>query len=489
MQFLLDTNIVIPAEPTSPDNIEPTTSSVVTLLGTLAEGGHRAVVHPASVDEIRGDRNAARAQTRRILVGKYALLAHPPSTSSRLVAALGAPAPNSHSAVDLLLLSAVDGNAVDYLVTEDDGIHRRARRVGLSDRVLTIADALETVRALFPTVPKTPPLVSALLAHQLVETDPIFASFREDYAGFDAWLAKCKREHRRAWVIRTDEHYAGLCIVNNETQNAYGFQGKTLKICSLKIADGYRGHRFGELLLKTVFAYLVENKYECVFVEAFAKHQELFSLLLDFGFEDEAESPKGERVLMKRLLPRPPEQHRLGPLEFNVKYGPHALTLVGAKVLVVPIQPRYHDLLFPELRAQLALATESHPFGNSIRKAYLSHAKIRKIAAGDAILFYRSQQEPAVTAVGVAEATLVSSDAVEIARFVGRRTVYSYAEIEAMAKKPVLAVLFRFARALQSPWDLDLLRRADIVKGAPQSFLQVKPESIPWIATQLHVPH
>jgi len=489
VHFLLDTNILIPAEPTSSDDIEPTTPAIVALLGTLSEGGHQAMVHPASMAEIRGDRDAERAQTRSLLLGKYPSLPQPPAMSSRLVAALGSPAAGSHSAIDLLLLSAVEGNAVDYFVTEDDRLHRRAKRVGLADRVLTIADALATVRALFPTVPQSPPFVSPLLAHQLDETDPIFASFRGDYAGFDTWLAKCKREHRQAWVIRAGDRYAGLCIVHHQTPNDYGFQGKTLKICSFKIADEFRGYRYGELLLKTVFGYLVENSYECVFVEAFAKHQELFTLMVDFGFEDARESAQRERVLMKRLRPPTPEVHRLGPLEFNITYGPHAMTLVGAQVLVVPIQPRYHSLLFPELRAQLALPTESHPFGNSIRKAYLCHSKIRRIAAGDVILFYRSQEDPAVTAVGVAEATLVSQSADEIARFVGQRTVYSYVQIQAMASKPVLAVLFRLARALRKPWDLDLLKRTGILKSAPQSFMQVKPEFLPWIATQLAVPH
>src|ERR1700677_5093796 len=105
MHFLLDTNIVIPAEPTSAEDIEPTTSAIVALLGALSEGGHTAFVHPASIDEIRGDRNGERAQMRGLLIGKYTALPHPPDMSSRLVAALGAPALGSHSAVDLLLLS------------------------------------------------------------------------------------------------------------------------------------------------------------------------------------------------------------------------------------------------------------------------------------------------------------------------------------------------------------------------------------------------
>jgi hypothetical protein len=263
-----------------------------------------------------------------------------------------------------------------------------------------------------------------------------------------------------------------------------------LKICSFNIAEMFHGYRYGELLLKTVFGYLAGNHYQGVFIEAFAKHQELFTLLSDFGFEDVRESTKGERVLLKTLRPTVHEARRLSPLEFNIKYGPYAITLVGASMFVVPIQPKFHGLLFPELKMQLALPTESHPFGNSIRKAYLCHSTIRKIAAGDLILFYRSRHDQAVTAIGVAEATLVSSNAAEVARFVGQRTVYSYAEIEAMAAKPVLAVLFRLARTLRTPWDLDLLRRAGILLRAPQSFVQVKKkEAADWIATQLDVPH
>lgn len=241
-------------------------------------------------------------------------------------------------------------------------------------------------------------------------------------------------------------------------------------------------------MLKAIFGYVVENGFDAIFVEAFAKHSELFALLSDFGFDDVRESTKGERVLLKRMAPAPTDA-RLGPLEFNIKYGPHALSLVGATAFVVPIRPVYHALLFPELEAQLALATESHPFGNSIRKAYLSHSPIKKLAPGDALLFYRSTEDQAVTAVGVVEQVLRSSDAGQIARFVGRRTVYSFAEIESMVLKPTLVVLFRLARTLRNPWEVDLLKRAGILKRAPQSFIEVHGKGIDWIATQLNAPH
>lgn len=448
-----------------------------------------ALVHPASLEEVRGDSDAERARIRALLLGRYPLLPHPPALSPRFVAELGAPTPGTNTAVDLLLLSSVEADAVDYFVTEDEKLHRRAKRLGLADRVLTAADAILTVRALFPTIPAPPPFVKPLLAHQLNDTDPIFSSFRKDYAGFDRWLAKCKREHRQSWIVATASEYAGICIVNDESRNEYGFVGKVLKICSFKIAEQFRGYRYGELLLKTVFAYAVENAYAGMFVEAYAKQQELFTLLADFGFQDIRESSKGERVLFKQLQPAA-NTSQLPPLEYNIRYGPNSFTLAGAKAVVVPIQPRYHRLLFPELESQLILPTESHPFGNSIRKAYLSNSRIRKLSAGDVLLFYRSTEHQAVTAVGIVEDTMVSSDATRVATFVGRRTVYSFDEIEGLAKKgPVLAVLFRLARPLPQPWTLDLLIRAGIIRRAPQSFMQVSGEAVSWIANQLDVPH
>lgn len=488
MRFLLDTNIAIPAEPTSVADIEAKTPAIVDLLRLVSQGQHTALIHPASLKEVLGDRNIPRRDARALLLGKYPQVQSPPGVSTRLTAVLGVPVAGSHNEIDLLLLSAVEANAIDYFVTQDDGIHRRARRVGLSDRVLTVADAIVAIQALFPTVPRPPPLVASVLAHQLNEADPIFASFRQDYPRFDDWLAKSKRLQRQAWTIGGVAGYAGVCIVKEESTNEHGFAGKILKICSFKIADEFRGYRYGELLLKTVFGYLVENHYRGVFVETFAKQEGLIALFTDFGFDDVAESAKNERVLFKSMQPAKREDARLGPLDFNIKYGPHAFTLVGARAFLVPIQPQFHRLLFPELERQLSFGTESHAFGNSIRKAYLCHSLTRKIAAGDVIFFYRSRDDQAATAVGVVEQTLVSADAAEVARFVGNRTVYSFAEIARMATKPILSLRFRFARAIPEPWKLDLLIRSGIVKRHPQSFMELQEKAVDWIANQLHVP-
>lgn len=485
VRLLLDSNILIPAEPTGLRDVETTTAPAVALQSLLSLGGHTPYVHPKSREEIANGSDSQRAQTRTILLGRYTDLPYPPPLSKTLVEVLGAPRPGSNNEVDLHLLSAVEQNAVDYLVTEDDGIHRRAKRVGLGHRVLTIADALLVVQALFPTVPMAPPLVAALPAHALSAADPIFASFRADYAGFDAWFGKCQREHRQSWVVEGARGYAGVCVVNPESPNNYGFPGKALKICSFKIADEFRGQRYGELLLKTVFSYATENAFEHLFVEVFEKHAELIDLFSDFGFEKKIKSKKGEEVLLKRMIP-PPDASDANPLLFNIKYGPHSVSLTGANAFVVPIRPQYHDLLFPEARVgQLELQTSSQPFGNSIRKAYLSHSRLKKMKSGDLLLFYRSVHHQGIGAVGVVEDQLTSTDQDEIARFVARRTVYSYTEIQQMASKPILVVTFRLARILKKRWLTPTLQANKVFARPPQSFMQVSKEGVSWIASQL----
>ncbi len=183
MRFLLDTNVLIPAEPTSVADVESKTSAIVDLLRLVSQGQHTPLIHPASLQEVLRDRDVPRRDTRALLLGKYLQVA--------------ASAPHEHEA-DLrarrstrgesqrdrpTLLSAVEANAVDYFVTEDEGIHRRARRVALDDRVLSVADAIVAIQALFPTIPQPPPLVASVLAHQLNEADPIFLSFSNRLRG------------------------------------------------------------------------------------------------------------------------------------------------------------------------------------------------------------------------------------------------------------------------------------------------------------------
>ncbi len=100
------------------------------------------------------------------------------------------------------MLASVFCNAVDFLITDDTGIHRRAKRLNCSDRVLSVADAWLMLESFRPEEIKPRPAVEPVFCHQLDSAEPIFDSLRADYIDFDRWLTKAQREHRRGFIIR-----------------------------------------------------------------------------------------------------------------------------------------------------------------------------------------------------------------------------------------------------------------------------------------------
>ena len=483
VKILIDTNIVIPLEPTSAGDLEPGTERVVKFAGTAQQFGCTLYIHPASRHDIQRDGNEVRRRLRSRLVQKYASLPDPPPVTLELERVLGAAVEFGNDWVDNHLLAALSANAVDWLVTEDQRIHRKARRLGLQDRVFIVGEAIAALDRLF-AVPAPPPAVRATPAYALKREDPIFASLREDYGNeFDPWLEKCAREHRQAWVIQEDGRYAALCIVNEEKSEKYGLAGRVLKICTFKVSR--QGLRYGELMLKTVFDFSVHRGFGHIFVQAFEKHSRLLDLLADFGFEPLAQrTERGELVLAKPLAPGPGDPART-PLDYNRRFGPRAVLLQDVPTFLIPIQPKFHAILFPELETQLDLLVRS-PAGNGIRKAYLCRSQTRRVAPGDNLLFYRSQGDQEITVLGVVEGTFVSTDPNLIASRVGKRTVYSFQDISDMcARGEVLVLMFRQARNLAPALKLADAVEAKLLKGPPQSIVNLPSTAGTWLAQQI----
>lgn len=486
MKYLIDTNVFIPLEPTGPKDVGALTSRATSFAQKANRAGSSLFVHPAQTRDISNDENSERRRLRETLLGKYPVLPEPPSTQ-RIESALGSPAIDSHDWVDHQLLAALHADAVDYLITEDAGIHRKAKRLGLQHRVTYVADAIAALDALFDTLPANRPAIEALKAHSLDSEDPIFVSVRAEYPEFDKWLIKCKREHRQAWVIPApDNTYAATSIVNREDRADIGPGGKTLKICMFKVSDVHSGFRYGELLLRQLLHYAEQNTFGFLFVEVLPHHEALIALFGEFGFFDiGVKTDRGELRLGKNLTFTDDDLSTLDPLEFNRRFGPSAIKWTNTAGFIVPIKPKYHDMLFPEATQQAQFFEGQSPCGNALRKAYLCNSGSREIKPGAILAFYRSEDAKALTVVGVAEETLVSGSATDIARYVGKRTVYPLREIERLCEKEVLAILFRQARVLQTPIVLDILLRNRIIAAPPQSITKISFSARRWIQAQL----
>lgn len=492
----MDTNVAIKSDPLSKD-VEDDYDLALRFQKLAAEGGHRLLLHPSSLTDCDRDPDAARSDLRKRSFERYSMLDGPPARTPHQVALLGNPEPGSNEAVDQDLLAAVLADAVAFLVTQDDGIHKKARRLGIDDRVLRLADAIATIEGLFVRLPKPPPSVQRRKAHELDLGDPIWNTLRGDYDGFDKWLAGARREQRDALVVGEDtSHLAAVCLLKDEPHGEYGIPGPLLKISTFKVSHEFSGNKYGELLLKAVFDQCATSGPAGVYVTVFEKHSELLDVLAAFGFARiDRRSPLGELVLHKRLNPSVTEMSEIDALDFHVVFGPPALKVSGTTPHIVPIEPRWHRLLFPDAEPAhldsalfpLSAGVTTHPFGNALRKAYICHANTRKLRPGDPLLFYRSGDEKAVFVVGVCESIHASSNADEIAALVGRRTVYTYAQIQAQVKhKEVLVVLFRQAKVLRAdPLTLEDLKAAGAARAWPQTIQKTRPEGTAWLTQRL----
>lgn len=489
MLFLIDSNIAIAGDPLGVE-LEKGADRVIEFLRLAALHHHDVRTHPASLHDFARIKDEARRAARLSLFDRYEMLQAPPAIASNQSAILGQVAATSNDGVDQQLLAAVVGDAAEYLVSEDVGLHSRARQLGIAGRVMTAADAIALLHALHADLPSPPPSVRRVKTHELNLADPVFDALKEDYPGFEDWFKKAARSQRDALVIDGDQEHAAIAILKQEPEGVYGLRGPLLKVCTFKVSDRYSGQKYGELLLKTVFRQAHVEHDAGIYMTVFEKHEQLIELVEDFGFRPlELRSGLGELVYAKRHGQVPVGS--MDPLDYHVNFGPPALALQAGRAFLVPIEPRWHRVLFPDAEPDDALfpATAGltiQPFGNAIRKAYLCHSSSRLLRRGDVLLFYRSGDEKAVYVVGVCEDVLVSHDPEQIAAAVGRRTVYSFDDITLLTRGgPVLVIQFRQDRVLTDPIDLEELIAAGVVRSWPQSVTKTKEEGERWLAQRL----
>ena len=486
MKILTDSNVLIAAYPKPGAPPEAKAAAANFLLRLANEHGHTTYYHPLAMRYDFGKiQNATDRGWRQQITSNHPDLPDPPNIQKEITDACGSPAPGSNDWVDHHLLAAVVGHAVDILVTEDGNLHKKAQRLGLGERVARMEDVTAAIKANVPWSSHAALLPQQKLAHTLDEHDPIFESLRADYPGFDHWLQKCKKEHRTCWTVKSAGNLAALTIVKGETPAEYGPGGKTLKVCLFKVSERHPGMRYGELLLKSVFDYAYTNGYESAYVTVFPKHRHLVTVMETFGFADDGERNGDELVLAKRLQPGRLASAAPDLLDYHIQYGPKHYA-ISAPRFIVPIEPKYHDVLFPEAGKQMKIPNFgiSSPAGNGILKDYLSRGSIRQISPGAILYFYRSRDERCLSVVGIVEGTKVSKSQSEIVSYVGKRTVYTQEQIKEMTEygtNEVLAILFRQARVLRPGPTYSQMREAKVCQAPPQSIMQASAQAASWL--------
>ena len=144
-----------------------------------------------------------------------------------------------------------------------------------------------------------------------------------------------------------------ICIYQVQTDEVFSdggdvLNGAALKLCTFKVGESVRGRKIGELFLKAAFRYATENGCEHIFITARPESQDyLIRVLMDFGFEERG-TYKGDMVLVKSHPVERPPLDGVAPVEYVRRFFPHYRSDTAVQKFLVPIQPHYHETLFPD---------------------------------------------------------------------------------------------------------------------------------------------
>src|SRR5690606_34500860 len=247
-KFLIDTNIVIGLEDHHAVDVRLTE-----LARKCSAFGVRLFVDAAVVDDVRRDANLSRQAITLSKLERFERLEGIHCPPDLQLACRYGSIRSDNDRNDCRLLFCLEQGGTDFLITLDIALLKRARRCGLSHRVMSVEDALTWLRQTFEPTTVDLPHIAEQEAYALDRANPIFDGLREDYPGFDRWLEKCARTHRKCWVVTIRGEVAGLIIRKDETREESHITrsgNKILKLCTFIMSPKYRGEKFGEHLLK-----------------------------------------------------------------------------------------------------------------------------------------------------------------------------------------------------------------------------------------------
>ncbi len=461
-KLLIDTNILIGLE-----DHKAIDNSFSEFQQKCQKFGVQLYVHEASKQDIGRDKDIKRRQVILSKIAKFLPLGGMPVPDRGQLQQIYGKVRNDNDYVDVLLLYALhEVDAVDFLITQDLGIHKRAHALNIADRVFRVEDAIVWLRDTYDRIKVSLPYIEEKECHQINRADDIFQSLRDDYAGFDAWFNRsCVRNHRHCWTINFNDEISGIAIRKDESPAEFfndlpSAKGrvqsdieKILKICTFKIKERHRGEKLGEQLIKQVLWWASKNSYDLVYLTVYPKHKYLIHVLTQYGFEAIGRS-KGELYLAKAFRSGVLESSAdENPLAYHRQYYPNFRRHEAVSKYLVPIKGPYYETLFPEnvnkrqteLFDASSVGLVSRIPGNTIRKVYVCHAGIKSIREGDILLFFHLKDDnsfhsQALITVGITDGFDIVSHHDALLKLTAKRSVFSPEQLVEFTKNDTKSV-------------------------------------------------
>ncbi len=476
MRVLIDTNIIIHREANRVVNAD-----IGLLFNWLDKLRYVKCVHPLSIEEISTHQDPDVVNTMNIKIANYNLL-KTVSTDDRLIEQIRETDSTRNDFIDTCIVKEVYNNRVDYLITEDRGIHGKARTLGCSEKIFKIDAFLEKCIAENPELKDYGVLaVKKEYFGNINLQDEFFDSFKEDYKEFADWFNR--KADYISYICITDGSVKAFLYLKQEGQNEdYDNitprfpRKKRLKIGTFKVTS--TGYKLGERFLKIIFDNALQFDVDEIYVTIFDKRDEqlrLIYLLKDWGFVHwgEKNTENGtEQVFVRECIPC--------PNLMNPKLSFPSISRNTSK-WIVPIYPEYHTELFPDSILNNESPndfTENEPYRNAIKKVYISRSFNRHLSGGDLVLFYRTGGHYAgvVSTIGVVENVITNirdeNHFIELCR---KRSVFDNAGLRAFwnyrrNNRPFI-VNFLYLDSFPMPKvNLAKLRASNLIQDAPRGF-------------------
>ena len=211
MRVLFDTNIIIYRED---HTVLP--ASLQNLHKALNQSKVEIIVHPKSLVDIKRDSDEERRKISLSKFNTYPSLEAPPNhkIDSIFLSFVG-PEPRINDEIDNAILYTVYKNAVDLLITEDKGVHKKAIRLEIKDRVLSIAEALEIFEIKMRDEKiVVPNAMKEDFVYNLDINDRFFDPLKTDYNGvkFVKWFESISKKGRKCFVHRRPDGSIGALL-------------------------------------------------------------------------------------------------------------------------------------------------------------------------------------------------------------------------------------------------------------------------------------
>ena len=433
-RFLLDTNIIVQRESMNNCSLE-----ISLVYQAIDKFNGTKLYHPVTAKELAGYKDEPIKNAMLAKLNSYEKLSETTICDAyfkQIVSPLGN---DENSENDNEILYQVYSGRVDFLITEDRGILRKAEGLYLRDRAMTSNEFLTTVEKQNPSLIDYDALsVSLVKIGSLDIDDHFFDSLREDYDGlkFNQWLTK--KSESDAYVFRNKEGIQGFLYLKTEgkDEDYSAFYPRLepkrrLKVGTFKINS--TGIRLGERFLKIIFDNALKRDVDEIYVTMFKDKREevvgLKGLMEKWGFVEKGTKKNGEVYLVKDMR----NYDDTKDPKFN-----YPLLKKNYAISFLPIVAKYHTKLFPDLhlKNEDAMLFDT-ACSYAIEKIYVTAWKDVDLEPGSLLCVYcmadyNKKYRSTVTGVCILNEVIKVSSADELVEKCQNRSVFTESELRGL---------------------------------------------------------